>query len=179
MKKFITIWISCSLVWPPVRWPSKTKRSQHRRRNSRKKPARRSKGNRRENHGPPGLREPHAVKTVKEPVAATPNAKAMAGQHEKERNASKASTTANQPVIPAHTEATAQTQAQAPIAPQTVKPNPGAHRAVAQTKKPDIPAIKAQHANFHANQNRSRSRASRSTRASGSTAASIGRARIT
>ena len=151
MKKFITIWISCSLALAASvlaqqdeAQPTPKKKQQGKAHTTEQgKPTAEPQATR-------PAPKPHAVKTVKEPVAATPHAKATAGQHEKQRNASKASTTPNQPIIPAHTEATAQTQAQAPIAPQTVKPNPGAHRVVAQAKKPDIQAIKAQNANFHA-----------------------------
>lgn len=163
MKKFITIWISCSLALAAgalaqqdEAQPTPKKKQQEKARAAEQgKPMAEPRAAR-------PAPKPHAAKKAKEPVAAsdkarsqtpakqhvnaTPNAKAPAGQHTKERNASKTPATANKPAIPAHTAATAQT----PTAPQAGKSNPGAHRVVAQTKKPDIQAIKAQHANFHA-----------------------------
>ena len=151
MKKFITIWIGCSLALAAgalaqqdEAQPTPKKKQQEKARAAEQgKPTAEPRAAR-------PAPKPHAAKTVKPPFAATPNAKAPAGQHMKERNASKTPATANKPAIPAHTEATAQTEAQAPTAPQASKPNAGAHRVVAETKKPDIQAIKAQHANFHA-----------------------------
>ncbi|MGB8341946.1 MAG: peptidoglycan-binding protein [Chthoniobacterales bacterium] len=151
MKKFITIWIGCSLALAAgalaqqdEAQPTPKKKGQEKARAAEQgKPTAEPRAVR------PAPKQ-HAVKTVRAPFAATPDAKAPAGQHTKDRNASKTPATANKPAIPARTEATAQTEAQAPTTPQASKLNPGAHRVAAETKKPDIQAIKAQHANFHA-----------------------------
>ena len=167
MKKFITIWIGCSLALAAgalaqqdkAQPTPKKKQQENARAAEQGKPTAEPRAVR-------PAPKPHAAKKAKEPVAvshkarpqtpatehmnATSNAKAPAGQHTKERNPSKTPAMANKPAIPARAEATAQTKAQAPTAPQASKTNPGTHKVVAQTKKPDIQAIKAQHANFHA-----------------------------
>ena len=175
MKKFITILISCSLALAASAMaqqddatPTPTKK-QH----EKGQAAQGAESPAKPEAERPAAR-PHAARRAKEPVAATDNAKAQApaeepvnaspktdanaqAEHQKKgRNASKAPATANEPASPAKpaspapAQASAQAEAQAPAAPQANKPNPGAHKLTAQTKKPDVQAIKAQHANFHA-----------------------------
>ena len=137
MKKFITIWIGCSLALAAgalaqqdkAQPTPKKKQQENARAAEQGKPTAEPRAVR-------PAPKPHAAKKAKEPVAvshkarpqtpatermnATPNAKAPAGQHTKERNASKTPATANKPAIPAHT------------AGDCADPSPGPDRAAGQ-----------------------------------------------
>lgn len=155
MKKFITIWISCSLALAASAMAQQDqaspapKKKQHEKAQAAKEAQSPAK---QESNRPAG--GAHAEKQARGADAATrgtkaqapanetatPNANAQTGQHKKGRNAPKAPSTANAKATPAGA------QAQAPAAPQAGKGN-------AQAKKPDVQTvqkIKAQHANFHA-----------------------------
>jgi hypothetical protein len=167
MKKFITILISCSLALaagamaqqdteqspPPKKQQAKAhagKEAPSAEKPQADRPAPRSQAAKKTKEPVAASDNAKAQAPAQEPVKATTNANAQAGQHKKGRNASKAPATANKPASPAPAEASAQAKAQAPAAPQANQPKPGAQKLNAQAKTPDIQAIKAQHANFHA-----------------------------
>jgi hypothetical protein len=166
MKKMITMLISCSLALAAGAMAQQEEQSPpEKKQQAKAHPGKEAPAAEKPQANRPGTR-PHAGKKAQEPVPAGDNARAQApaqepanattnanppaGQHKKGRNASKAPVTANKPAHPAPAEASAQPGAPAPTAPQTNQPNPGARKLNAQAKKPDIQAIKAQHANFHA-----------------------------
>jgi hypothetical protein len=165
MKKFITIFISCSLALSAGAMaqqdeaqPTPKKKQQEKAHAPREpqSPAH-PQGERPANRPNPGMKakepvtappHPRAHVPAKESANATPNVNAQTGQqHKKGRNASKAPPTANEAANPAP----AATSPQA--APLANKPNPAAQKPTAQTKKLDTQAvqkIKSEHANFQA-----------------------------
>jgi hypothetical protein len=174
MKKLITILISCSLALAAGAMaqqeeaqPTPKKKQKQQQQNAHApregQPPANPEAERPANRPHAGMKakepgaanpRPHAKTEVpaNEPVNATanPDANAPAEHHKKERNAPKAPATANETAKPAPTEAKPQAEAAAPASPQANKPHPGAQELNAEAKKPDVQAIKAQHANFHA-----------------------------
>ena len=166
MKKFITILISCSLALAAGAMAQQEdeqqppKKKQQEKAHAKEAPsAEKPQANRPapRSHSGKKAKEPVAASAntraqapAQEPANATSNANAQTGRNKNARNASKASARVNQPTKTAPAKASAQAEAQAPNAPQANQPNPGARKLNAQAKKPDVQAIKAQHANFHA-----------------------------
>lgn len=179
MKKFITILISCSLALAAGAMAQqddgqqKKKKEQqqqektHAPKEARPALQRHSMQPAPKTHAVPDVKKEstHAATNVREKVPVkkpandatinattngNANANAQEGHHKKERNATRESAGMNKPATPIPTKAKANVQAQTPVAAQSNNPNQGAHRLKAQAKKPDIKAIKARHANFHA-----------------------------
>ena len=167
MKKFITILISCSLALAAGAMAQEEEEQQppEKKQHAKAHAGKEAPSAEKPRADRPGARQ-HAAKKARDPVAARDNAKAQAPgsepanattnanaqttQQKKGRNASRASATVDPSVNRASTEANAQAEAQPQNAPQANQPKPGARKLNAQAKKPDIQAIKAQHANFHA-----------------------------
>jgi hypothetical protein len=167
MKKFITILISCSLALaagamaqqedqqspPPKKQQAKAhagKAAPSAEKQQANQPATKPHAGKKAKEPVPASGNAKVKAPAQEPASASTNANAQAGQHKKGRNASKTPVTANKPANPAPAGASAQAGAQAPNAPQVNQPKPGAQKLNAQAKKPDVQAIKAEHANFHA-----------------------------
>lgn len=164
MKKFITIFISCSLALAAgaIAQQDETspapKKKQHQKeqagqeaappaRPQAERPANRPPGAARMKEPGAAARHPKAETPATEPAQASPNANPPAGHHKKGQAAT-ANETAN-PAKPAREKTGAQST-QAETVPQANPPNAQTNKANAQANKPDIQAIKAQHANFHA-----------------------------
>ncbi len=171
MKKFITILISCSLAAGAMAQQEDQEPTPKKKKHDNAQAAQGTESPTKPDSEPPAAR-PHAAKKAKEPAAATdttktqapaeesvsptPAANAQPGRHKKDRNAAKAPATAKESasptnaVSPTPATASAGAGAQTAAAPQPNKPNAGTNKVSTQSKKPDVQAIKAQHANFHA-----------------------------
>jgi hypothetical protein len=151
MKKFITILMSCSLALAAGALAQQDEGQQP---TPKKKHA--AKANAQpDQEAKPAAHPPRASQTrahakVHENMPANPakpanaqaHAKAQAEPHKKGQHAAKQAASANE-------TAPVAAQANPPKAPADQK-KPGASKRVAKGKKPDVQAIKAQHANFHA-----------------------------